>query len=302
MRIEHFSFGRHETFPLRFNWIPKAFLALQADPNVFKSESATVDLGVGKNMVSSIRYWLLATRLIDNQDVITPLGHYIFDPETGADPYMEDEGTIWLLHWLLSSNVERATTLFWFFNSFHKHVYSTEEISVSLRDFLVDSVSEKKQPSQGSQKSDVSILTRMYCHAKVDKKTAFEDILSSPFTGLGLILEAGAKGRFSSSRDDRNGLPAEILLFAVCQIADVEQTVFELDGLMHFRGSHAAPGAVFRLSEEGFVSKLEAACELVPDTFKLERSGVLVQLFKLKEIDEIRLLDKYYRTRKRKAA
>ena len=302
MRIELCSFGRHETFPLRFNWVPKAFLALKADPGVFKSESATVELGVGKNMVSSIRYWLSATRLIDGQDSITPLGRYLFDPESGVDPYLEDEGTIWLLHWLLASNIERSTTLFWFFNSFHKQVYSTEEINVSLRDFVSDSVSEKKQPSLSSQKSDVSVLTRMYSHTKVDKKAAYEDILSSPFTDLGLIQEAGARGRLSTSSEDRNGLPAEILLFAVCQVSDSDQEIIELDSLMHYRGSRAAPGAVFRLSEEGFVSKLESACELVPDVFKLERSGVLAQLFKLKKIDEISLLDKYYRVRKRKAA
>jgi len=33
------------------------------DP-IFEAEDATVKLGVGKNMVTSIRYWLQAARLI----------------------------------------------------------------------------------------------------------------------------------------------------------------------------------------------------------------------------------------------
>lgn len=56
------SFGRHESFPLRFGWIAKGLkAALNHDPCTFNREDATVILGVGKNMVASIRYWLQAT-------------------------------------------------------------------------------------------------------------------------------------------------------------------------------------------------------------------------------------------------
>ena len=49
------SFGRHESFPLRFGWITKGLDALADDPNVFAAEDATVTLGVGKNMVAAMR-------------------------------------------------------------------------------------------------------------------------------------------------------------------------------------------------------------------------------------------------------
>ena len=58
------AFGRHETFALRYSWLTKGFQAVQADSEVFASNEATVTLGVGKNMVNAIRYWLLASRLI----------------------------------------------------------------------------------------------------------------------------------------------------------------------------------------------------------------------------------------------
>jgi hypothetical protein len=57
---EKTAFGRHETFPLRYSWLTKGIQALLADPGVFQSDEATVTLGVGKNMVSAIRYWLEA--------------------------------------------------------------------------------------------------------------------------------------------------------------------------------------------------------------------------------------------------
>ena len=47
------SFGRHETFSLRYFWLTKGFQALVENPNIFKSDAATVTLGVGKNMVNA---------------------------------------------------------------------------------------------------------------------------------------------------------------------------------------------------------------------------------------------------------
>ena len=120
---EKAAFGRHETFALRYGWITKGMQALVGSRSVFEAEDATVQLGVGKNMVASIRYWLQAARLIERTQEgwdFTEVGTYLFDDD-GEDPYLEDEGTIWLIHWLLASNPELATSWWWFFNRFHKH-------------------------------------------------------------------------------------------------------------------------------------------------------------------------------------
>lgn len=57
---EKAAFGRHETFPLRFGWLTKGAQALMSGEPVFEAEDATVGLGAGESMVSSIRYWLQA--------------------------------------------------------------------------------------------------------------------------------------------------------------------------------------------------------------------------------------------------
>ena len=121
------AFGRHESFPLRFGWITKGLQALADDPKIFTRDDATVVLGVGKNMVASIRYWLQATRIAHRDPKAntlkpTPIAEIVFGDD--GDPYLEDEGTIWLLHWLLATNPKDATAIYWFFNHFHKPTFN----------------------------------------------------------------------------------------------------------------------------------------------------------------------------------
>ena len=100
---------RHETFHPRYGWFRKAVVAAASNPNAFQAEDATIELGVGKNMVRSIRFWGRAAKLITdvpNPDSLrTPFtvptlnGMAIFDEESGLDPYVELPGTLWVLHW-----------------------------------------------------------------------------------------------------------------------------------------------------------------------------------------------------------
>lgn len=61
MSIQMYKISGHETFPCRYAWLPKAFLAIESDPKVFADEEkAMVTLGVGKNMVRAIRFWAQA--------------------------------------------------------------------------------------------------------------------------------------------------------------------------------------------------------------------------------------------------
>src|SRR5215204_3267264 len=87
------SFSGHESFPLRYAWLPKAVRELSKDPGLFTREDAPVRLGVGKNMVASIRHWSLATGVAESQDYrsglvrISPFGQLLFS-EGGLDPYL----------------------------------------------------------------------------------------------------------------------------------------------------------------------------------------------------------------------
>jgi len=90
--------------------------------SIFTSDEITIVLGVGKNMVNAIKYWLQASSMLEeNSDglVMTELGTALFS-EKGWDQYLEDEATLWLIHWLLATNFVTSTGSYWFFNCFIK--------------------------------------------------------------------------------------------------------------------------------------------------------------------------------------
>ena len=74
-RPPRYSFSGHQTFPFRYAWLHKGVRAVDEDPEVFMRPNALVGLGVGKNMVASIRFWCEALDLIDmrgRSGVLTP--------------------------------------------------------------------------------------------------------------------------------------------------------------------------------------------------------------------------------------
>src|SRR3974390_2917864 len=104
-------FSGHETFPLRYGWLKKAFDAVAASGDqpgnkhiIFLTDDAIARFGVGKNMVASIRHWATSAGIIadlpgeEDHLIPTHLGNLIFGPH-GTDPYMEMPTTLWLIHW-----------------------------------------------------------------------------------------------------------------------------------------------------------------------------------------------------------
>ena len=87
-----YTFSGHDSFQCRQLWLKKGYDYVKAQRS-FNDEEAVVKLGVGKNMVSAIRYWMKAFNIIDNKDVPTEFGDRLFDDENGYDPYLEDEGS-----------------------------------------------------------------------------------------------------------------------------------------------------------------------------------------------------------------
>lgn len=106
----NFRFSGHETFPCRYAWLPKAFATVSSDPQAFTDEEgAMIELGVGKNMVRAIRFWMQAadivTPLRKGSYETTPFGRAIFGPR-GHDPFLEDVRTLWLIHWRFAAEAE----------------------------------------------------------------------------------------------------------------------------------------------------------------------------------------------------
>ena len=291
---ESVAFGRHETFQLRFAWLSKGFAALKHNPKLFEStDEATVVLGVGKNMVHAIRYWMMAAGFIDPKtNHTTTIGQYIFDPDSGEDPFLEDQGTLWLVHWLLSSNPATATSVAWFFSKYHKTYFDQSELRAALSMYLQESVKSSRRPAVSTLKNDISVLMRLY--AKTPNSSVAEDSLDSPLSELGLVIEHG-KNSYTSEFDEHVSLPSEILGFAILQLMGAKGSkIIPLEELMQSAEDYVSPGSVFRLNETAFMVKIEDLVRTYPDNFVLRETAGLRQFFINEPIDEMTLLEDHY--------
>ncbi len=294
------AFGRHESFALRFGWLTKGFQNFEScylvGQDLFTMDDSVVRLGVGKNMVNSIRHWLKAARLIEtsnNKNVPTKLGRYLFSENNGKDQYLEDESTIWLLHWLITTNPEMATSWYWFFNKYHKSDFTGTEATTALLDYLQENVTARY--SSGTVKKDLSVLLRCYTQSSSSVKSNLEDALDSPLSLLRLVKYIPTLKRYESKLEARSSLPLGIVGYAVTALFMQKKiTELPLSDLMYGDSEYPGLGTVFRITESDLIAKLELLVEYLPGFYEIDETAGVHQLYMLDEVDPYSYLDKQY--------
>jgi hypothetical protein len=254
------QFSGHETFPLRQLWLKKAFEAVDKRPyfgeapkQIFLDEEAIVDFGVGRNMVSAIRFWAVACNVLEESGdsyKTTALGKLLFDEYEGLDPYCENISTVWLMHWFLASSPNRTTTWYYLFNHVVQQVFDRELVGKLLTNEL-ESINAKI--SQATLKRDVECCIRSYV-PRVNSDSP-ED-LSEPLLGeLGLIVH-NSKDSFEFRRGSKRSLHDGIFGYALLdywQRFESAGSVMAFDRVAHDYGS---PGRVFKIDENGIAERL----------------------------------------------
>ncbi len=133
-------FRAHDTFFIRKGWLYKGIKNVIEDEYVFMGASGNpMDiLGIGSNMVKSLRYWLQAVGLTSEPtsgkrfQEITPFGNTIIE----HDKYIEEIGTLWLLHYKLASNKDEATSWYYFFNEFRQSEFTRDDFITQLDAYI----------------------------------------------------------------------------------------------------------------------------------------------------------------------
>lgn len=256
------QFSGHETFPLRQLWLKKAYdsvnrnsLSGEAPKSIFSSEDSIVIFGVGKNMVSSIRFWAVACNIIEEHNdsyKITNTGHLLFDENSGLDPYSENPSTIWLMHWFLASTPERTTTWYFLFNHIVQQVFDRESIAEKISTELEGI---KLRLSKATLKRDVECCFRSYV-PRLGSDSPEE--MSEPLLGeLGLLSES-TKGTFEFRRGAKKSLHDGVFGYALIdywlkQAKLGAGAVLSFDRVAHDYGS---PGRVFKLDENSVAEHL----------------------------------------------
>jgi hypothetical protein len=153
--------------------------------------------------------------------------------------------------------------------------------------------------SESTLKHDIALLIRIYQPATVSKSVPLEESLDSPFVLLGLIHPLPETKRHESKPEYRSQLPVDVLAYAVAELfAHFGQPNLPMERLMRSDGTLAAPGSVFRLTEKNLIAKLEEMIAWLPGQLQLRESAGIHELYRLKYIDPLEILQRHYRSNK----
>ena len=183
------KFRAHETFFIRKGWLSKGmkYVNLRSDVFTAKDEKPMDILGIGTNMVSSLRYWLQALNLTEEvkgekgrrEQKLTDFGKIIFE----RDRYIEENGTLCLLQYELAKNKELATSWWFFFNEFSLSSFTQDDFVNSLTSFLKDK--GEIVPSLRALNDDFACIVGTYLFN--DKENKAEYNITCPLSELSLI-------------------------------------------------------------------------------------------------------------------
>lgn len=283
----------HETFPCRYGWLKKIYDAvreaqavdLERVLAVFNPNHAIADFGVGKNMVASMRHWSIACGVLSasirggRTELLSTsaIGDLIFG---GGDPYLEQPGSLWLLHWRLAAMPGRATTWYFGFNEFNDAIFTRDTLSARLMARLDELRESGRLPNSRIARAtidrDAECFVRTYV-SRASKKGLAEDGLESPFAELGLVA-ALTGGALQFRRGPKPSLPDAVFAFA---LVEFWQTQFETRGTLsvetiaHEPGS---PGRVFLMDEESLAERLERIGEATAGALAWDEGAGLRQV------------------------
>lgn len=293
------SFSGHQTFPFRYTWLKKGVDAVTEDPTIFSSEYASVTLGVGKNMVDSIRHWCRVARLIkvdryqQGRFVPTTLGKVIFNDKSGFDPYLDDPATLWLIHWQIATNINQATSWYWAFNILKKNQFARTAFTKELSEWAKQQKKSMRSFSDNTMQRDVNCFIRTYCQSRHNADVV-EDTFDCPLVELNLITELPEGGVYEFQRGEKEALPIEVV--AATLIAFWDARFSEKDALPFIELMYAplSPGRIFRLDEDTMTIYLEKLEQLTDGALQYDETADLKQVYRHKHFNPMLPLEIYY--------
>ncbi len=221
------KYSGHESFSIRKDWLAKGLRKIES----FKKDELTSmdELGIGKNMVKSLRYWLKVTGITEDEPKkkefkLSELGTAI----NTYDKYTEELGTLWLLHYSLAKNKDNATCWYYFFNEFNLTEFTADDFTSSLSKW--DELYNPKPASISSILKDFDCLRRTYLPRSSEtdslkpEENGPESNMECPFTELGLI-KVVEKGLYRKVSPIKQNLPSLIVLAVIIDQAKGEKEI-----------------------------------------------------------------------------
>jgi len=284
----------HESFYFRDGWLEKALFEIYGKNNdnayqntqLFKTNEGISKLGVGKNMVKSIKYWMEATGLTmiirkpQYGVKLTEIGTLIEQ----SDPYFEDEFTLWLLHINLISSFEKATTWNLFFNQFKGETFTGMDVEKFISEYLK---TKDIKFNEKSLVSDVHVLLNMY-----SKKISIsnpEENSRCPLAVLGLISEK--KNFYMRKVPEYTMIPPLIVLYAIVKKMGEKKNI----SIRALEMEEMGLAAIFnfeRMDINAYLEKLS-----VMHYLSVEHTAGLDNVHLIEDITPLGIIKEYYEKR-----
>ena len=287
-------FSGHDTFHCKEQWILKGIQLFedQNDTDIFKKNEAIPLLGVGKNMVRSIHHWLRAFGVLDKENRITEFANLMFLVEK-LDPYLENEGSLWLLqYYLCKTNHSSIFQLIFssYFSDKASLEFSEYQILIFANRVLLES--DQKEVAEKTFNSDFKVFIRTFVSPIKNEKTV-EDDFNAPLLSLNLISDTGRKNSANQSvyrlnRSEQESISSEIFGYCILNEFDNENSI-NYDNIRKTVGSYLC------LSNEGLEILIYKLCQDYNEFVYKDDAGVRQLQFKNNSNDfKNNMLKKHY--------
>ena len=283
-KIKKYTFSGHESFPCKSLWLKKGYDYVVAGNN-FNSPEAVIGLGVGKNMVASIRFWLKAFGITEN-DKISWLGDYLFDEISGKDMYLEDIATLWLLHFNLVFS-EEATLYNMFFCGVQRERthFEREQVLTYVKMRMVEA-NKMTLFNANTVKKDIGVLLQNYT---LPRKAQSNEDFSSLLIDLDLIRQSSEGKGYYFNVDGKRKVTKEIFLYGLLKLKEHEG-----DNTIPFDTIQEKVGLVFCMQDFETIEMLkQLACDY-SQYFSYSDVAGIKQIQFTKDLNVKQVLDDYY--------
>ncbi|MES2885645.1 MAG: DUF4007 family protein [Pseudomonadota bacterium] len=296
----------HESFACRYAWLPKTLNAVVKSPNLFGDDDlAMVELGVGKNMVRSMRFWSEVSGMVTSTDrgynlAPSELGKQIFGPR-GLDRFLEDSTTLWLLHWKIATTPNPLLAWDFLLNRWQETEFSESRVLAAMAKEL-DAVNRSAKMNTLRQHLSIFLLT--YLDSRMRRGEDGEDNLDCPLTDLDFVVKIGER-----EANDSDGKREPVYAFRREDKASISPGLFAYcvndfwnrrhGGEMTLRAKSVAydygsPGQVFKIPEQEIYQRLSDLTTTTENRIIFNDSEALPQLSRPERVGEDFLLRQAY--------
>lgn len=292
-------FSGHETFPMRYGWLKKIIdvaesLEKQGNTTIksfLTSDKAMVELGVGKNMVASMRHWALYAGVFDVNDTrelrVNDFARWLIG-SSGVDHWLENYATLWYIHWNLvcgkRTSGECLFTYYWFFNHYNFARFDKDILVKQIGAFLKENVGAGKMPAPLTLGRDIDCFISIYA-AKARKSKSDEEAIESPLVELGLISPISRRDVFQINRGVKPSLSIYTFLFGLLMFWKEYSPKAKTMSFESICYQPMSPGRVFLINEDAVAGFMHAISKTTGGLFEYSETAGMKEIILSKDID-----------------